>query len=135
MEAIQTFLPVTVSEIMFLRNALKFYKSSKVAENLKNKVDTVNIYQSDITPELIIQKACKLRGVTIEELRSNSRIRHIVETRQCICRLLKDYFPKIKLVKIGKYINRDHGTVIHGLDVVETVYDVAVIYQGLKSKI
>ena len=51
-------------------------------------------------------------GVTLDELKSKSRIRSIVEARHLFC-----YFAHERgytYTYIGKFINRDHSSVING---------------------
>ena len=72
-----------------------------------------------ITPDLILQAATKLFGLTAEEMLSSSRTRPLVNARQIsmyVCRELTDLsFPQIAKA-FGK---SDHTTVIHAVNKIE----------------
>jgi chromosomal replication initiator protein len=83
----------------------------------KNKIDyriypglTYNIYDTKSAMKAVTQ----IFNVTAEELMSKSRKRHIAEARFAYC-----YITRKKLYYtldvIGKTVNRDHATVIHGV--------------------
>ncbi len=67
---------------------------------------------NEITISLIMGQCAAYFGVTIDQLCSTDRSRHVVEARQIamyLCRELTD----LSLPKIGQAFGRDHTTVIH----------------------
>jgi len=137
METEIKFLPVTRSELLFLNTALKFYKHLETAEKLHIKVQNMkqSIDPRPTTPEIIVNRICKIQGITIDQLQSKIRDRDIVDTRVCVSQSLYDYFPKMSQEKIGMFINRDHSTVKHHFKIVEDVTDVKRIYQDIKTQL
>ena len=66
-----------------------------------------------MTPEQIIAAVCASYDITIEELRSPQRARHLVEARRdCIASLRMN---GLTTVQIGGLLNRDHSAVLHHL--------------------
>ena len=72
-----------------------------------------------ITPEYIINTVCEHFDVSLEDIKSNKRSSKIVHPRQIamyLCRDMTDTALKV----IGKYMgNRDHTTVMHGIEKIE----------------
>jgi len=62
--------------------------------------------------EKIVALACRLGDITKEELLSNSRTRLIGDVRMCVGNLLRRVFG-LNTIQTGKYLNRDHSTVLH----------------------
>ena len=54
------------------------------------------------------------------QIQEESRRRDVVYSRAIYYKLAKDYSGK-SLAKIGKAVNKDHATVIHGLKLFENV--------------
>ncbi len=137
METEVKFLPLTRAEILFLNEALKFYKHLDTAVKLHAKVE--NMKQSTdprpISPETIVNRVCKIQGITIEQLQSRSRKREIVETRVCVSQLLHDYFPKMSQTRIGRFSNKDHTTVEHHFKVASDVKEVRKLYLDIKKQL
>lgn len=68
----------------------------------------------------IISIVCGYYGLTEEELASKRRTHNLVHARQLCCYLIRKYTKVSKLV-IGKvFFNRDHSTVIHSINVIES---------------
>lgn len=59
-------------------------------------------------------------GITMEEISGKLRTSSIVLARMAFCYLARKYVPNISLSEIGRQINRDHTTIIHALDKIET---------------
>jgi len=55
----------------------------------------------------------ELHEVTVEEMKSRSRLKKIMSARVVFS--MKCYDLGISSVKIGRYINRDHATILHYL--------------------
>lgn len=90
----------------------------------------------------ILKIASYFTGYTIDDLRSNTRKRPIVRVRQAVCWLMSKYgTPKPSTVYMGHLLHKDHSTVVHALqrvesnperyaDVIEPVMD-ALKFRGL----
>ena len=75
---------------------------------------------TDITLESIINKVSSRTHIPIEQMKSTSRLREIVEARMFYSLLAKRLTTN-SLSKIGKLINRDHATILHGIKQVQEV--------------
>lgn len=81
----------------------------------------------------IISIVCGYYGLTEEELASKRRTHNLVHARQLCCYLIRKYTKVSKLV-IGKvFFNRDHSTVIHSINVIES--ELTNSARGTKSDI
>lgn len=72
-----------------------------------------------ITVDLIKREVCSYYNITLEEMDSKSRAKSIAEPRQIamyITRVLTD----LSLLKIAGSFNRDHSTIIHGIEKIES---------------
>lgn len=95
-----------------------------------------------ITPELIIVQTAEMFGLEVDQLKSRSRTRNLVNARQIamyVCRELTD----LSYPQIGReFGGRDHTTVIHAYEKVaslmneklETYSDVTALIQSLLSE-
>ncbi len=81
------------------------------AEKKHLKVVNRSAFHSGIKGQVVT--ALALRGVTLDEARGTSRRRHIVHARRAVMALLHDH--GWSTTGIGKFLNRDHSTVVHAL--------------------
>lgn len=74
--------------------------------------------------EPIINAVSDVMGITLEQIKSKSRLRVYVTARFLICHYLRKY-TKMSLKDIGRVIgNRDHSTVLYQLE----QYDNLMLY-------
>ena len=75
-----------------------------------------NVVEHNIVGDLfvILSTVSQCCMVTLEQLRSKTRKRGIVEARQIYCKLAKKR-TKYTLEQIGSAINKDHATVLHSV--------------------
>lgn len=59
----------------------------------------------------IIQTAVIVTGITINQLKSKTRLRSVVYVRQATIYLIQKYTP-LTMLRTGQIFNRDHSTVI-----------------------
>jgi chromosomal replication initiator protein len=67
-----------------------------------------------LTPNSILLAVARFYGVKVDDLRSKSRHKAIVEPRQIAMYLLRED-GHLSTPDIGRLLNRDHTTVLHGL--------------------
>lgn len=67
----------------------------------------------------LINDICNYFGISIEELKKNSRERKYCESRQICIYYIKKMFPKLTIKHIGKLFNKTHATAIHSIKAVE----------------
>ena len=67
-------------------------------------------HPTERTADGVIQYVCGFSGITVGQLKSNSRKRELSEPRQLICYILRKT-TKLSTVQIGEIINRDHSDV------------------------
>lgn len=79
--------------------------------------------------EMLIKKHT---GISIEDIRSESRARTITDARHLFCALAVDRTDK-DLRLIGAYINRDRNTVRYGMRQAHTVPELIAKYETIKN--
>ena len=89
--------------------------------------------------EAILSTICKVTGLTVEMLRGRQRARHIVRTRQVACFLMSRLSTR-SLMEIGRFMNRDHTTVMHANQTVREKIDAGdeltcTIYRDAKREL
>jgi len=82
-------------------------------------LNTSSLSHHQVSPETIIQKVCREFDVTREGLISPRRTKELVLPRQITMYLLRET-AQLPLEKIGQLLgNRDHTTVLYGMEVIE----------------
>ena len=72
----------------------------------------------EISTEKIQQTCCDVFDITLEQMLSKKRSRHLTEPRQLAQFIIRDlYF--VTWQKIGKLFNRDHSTVMHSYGTIQ----------------
>jgi len=74
------------------------------------------------TFSIISEQVCKYFGVPFNEVTGKSRKRKIAISRQLICYILMKQ-KRYSLNYVGKYVNRDHATVIHSVKTIQNLID------------
>ena len=64
------------------------------------------------------EKVCTHFGISLEEIQSKKRVRHVLKARQ-IAMFISAKLTTCSYIEIGKYFKRTHSTVIHSLKIVE----------------
>lgn len=85
----------------------------------------------------ILGEVSELSGITIEDLKSRSRKREVVITRQYYFKRSKEK-TKSSLAAIGALVGKDHATVLHGIKAVENTYgmiDDYLVFFGEKKPV
>lgn len=77
---------------------------------------------SEIVPEKIVGEICKHYRVSQSQIASKYRGRDIAFVRQLTAEVLRQR-TELSLSQIGKIVNRDHTTIIHGKKVVQNSID------------
>lgn len=93
-----------------------------------------------LSPDSIQDIVAKYFDISIQDLQSKTRKRHIVQARQLAMSLTRKYCSKISLVDIGKRIGgRNHATVLHAIktvdDLVETDKEFKKYFSDLTKEI
>lgn len=76
----------------------------------------------------ILHRVSKMTGISIEELKSKSRKREVVDARFVYFRRAKEK-TKHSLAEIGKIVHRDHTTVQHGIKEANQTREVMRLYK------
>lgn len=66
---------------------------------------------------------CSWYGVTADELKSKSREQHIVIPRHHFCWVVYRNRPDVSYPMLGRYLNRDHTTIVHSVETFERMKD------------
>lgn len=80
---------------------------------------------------LLLDNCCTQFGVTRQQLFSKSRRREMVEARHVTMYLMRKYKLFGSLKMIGKYFNRDHTTVLHALNNVQSLIDTDKVFKSI----
>ncbi len=76
-----------------------------------------------VTPNTIIKETAKYYGVTIKDIKGKSRLKTLVRPRQVCMFLLRDY-AGMGYKSIGELLgDRDHTTIMHGVEKITTLYN------------
>ena len=70
------------------------------------------------TPELILDNVSEFYRVPVDRILSSSREKDVVFARQVACLLLRD-MANLSLPQIGRFLGRDHSTVINSLEQIQ----------------
>ena len=76
----------------------------------------------------ITKTACFVTGLTMEELKSESRLRHIVDSRRMVFAIARE-FLELPYAAIGKYFNQNHATIIHHVKQHKSLMSYDVVYK------
>lgn len=95
--------------------------------------------------DIWIEFVCAELNITIDNFKSKSRKRHLVEARQLACWMYNEYclynkVQRLSLSKMGEKIgNKDHATVLHCINTTEvtvlTYKDKKDKYQAMYNKL
>jgi chromosomal replication initiator protein len=69
------------------------------------------------SPDTVLQAVVRYFGVTLDDLRGKARHKEIVMPRQVAMYVLRED-TRLSTPEIGKLLNRDHTTVLHGVNLV-----------------
>lgn len=70
-------------------------------------------WYTSIPPQSVLQAVANRHRLTIDDIKGPSRKAYICRARWDAMRLLRD--RGLSLPSIGRMLNRDHTTVVHGL--------------------
>lgn len=85
--------------------------------------------------DFLMERVCELMQVDPLELKSKSRKRCLVESRQILMYLMKEQ-TSLSLKKIGELLGgRDHSTVLYGIQVVQDLVDIDKHFRQRLAKI
>lgn len=98
-----------------LRKIKAFRELSDMPLTLPNIARTIADIQtsetsSAVTPDTVVRYVCKYYGVDETQLKSPHRSKNISEPRQIAIYLIRE-LTGLQLETIGRYFNRDHGTI------------------------
>lgn len=97
----------------------------------KNK-EAIPVSKSDITDIEILEKGISHFNISENDLKGICRLRKIVIARQIIMYAIRMKVDNSALKRIGKLFNRDHSTVIHGI---ETVNDMCMTDKSFRKTV
>jgi chromosomal replication initiator protein len=79
----------------------------------------------------ILAHAARLFGVTVDELASPRRYRHLVQARQATAWALKKCYPRLSMEAIGELLGgRDHSTIVHAIQRAEELAQADAHYRN-----
>jgi chromosomal replication initiation ATPase DnaA len=79
---------------------------------------------SNQTMMALALKVHKVTGITVEDLKGKSRKVEICDARKLWCHFMLEYIKvRASLVTIGRWINKDHATVLHNNKVAKNLIE------------
>jgi chromosomal replication initiation ATPase DnaA len=128
-----------MNTIETLRKTIASLQALLAQAILTSQQGTPQDIRPNITAEFIFIFVAREMGVSQADILSRSRLHRIFWARSVITYLINYYSPDTSLSEIGRMIDRDHGTVIHAISVVETQIAIdkrrAAQVAALKTKI
>lgn len=77
-------------------------------------VSEIKFNRVKVTPDLILSIISKNCSVSVEDILSKTRKKDIVDARHYFCAIMRKQLG-YPVVAIGRYMDRDHTTVIHSV--------------------
>lgn len=119
-------------QVRYLENKIDLIERNyqKEIERLKQMIiNPINKMNKNEDLVYILQRVCDVTGIMPHDVFSNTRKREIVIARQLFCYVTMTHYT-YTWVSIGKFLNRDHSTIIHS---VKTYSD--YIQMGYKQEV
>ncbi len=107
-----------------IRKIKAFRDLSNMRLNLANIAQTIADIQTSetcavVTPDTVVRYVCRYFGVEESQLKGPHRGKNITEPRQIAVYLMRE-LTSYKLEDIGKYFNRNHGTISHSIKKIQS---------------
>jgi chromosomal replication initiator protein len=83
----------------------------------------------------IAELVCKKYEVKIKDVFSRSRKREFCFSRQIIMSLIRKFFPRVPLAKVGNFCGgKDHATVLHACRTVQNIFDTNLEFKEIYTR-
>lgn len=105
-------------QVRYLETKVELIERNYQKEIERLKTMIINpIHKMNKNKELleILQKVCDASGIMPHDILSKTKKREVVIVRQLFCYLTMTYY-NYTLVQIGRFLNRDHSTVIYSVN-------------------
>lgn len=105
-------------QVRYLETKIELIERNYQKEIERLKTMIINpIHKMNKNKELleILQKVCDASGIMPHDILSKTRKREVVIARQLFCYLTMTYY-NFTLVQVGRFLSRDHSTVIHSVN-------------------
>lgn len=105
-------------QVRYLETKVELIEGNYQKEIERLKTMIINpIHKMNKNKELleILQKVCDASGIMPHDILSKTRKREVVIARQLFCYLTMTYY-NYTLVQVGRFLSRDHSTVIHSVN-------------------
>ena len=90
--------------------------------------------ETPITNDLIVSAIKEVLSIEVEDLQSRERFRTLVNARYIYAFFARTLLGS-SLSEIGKFINRDHTTIMHALKCYKDFYDTDLAFKNLASRV
>lgn len=138
-EYIEKTLPICDAVFFFVDfgiDALMFEVIDRLLDKMPYEYRRLNhetVQKYHLTPTQILQRVSRETDISIEALKSKSRVREISDARKVYFRACRE-FTKASLANIGSLVNRDHATVMHGERVAREIPEIDKLYNKIYGK-
>lgn len=121
------------SDKVILSKCRKYYHNGEACLNYSDVLAVVRKLTKKEKPaedplEKILKNVSEKTLIPVWLLKSDSRIKEIVFARKCYYMEAKRY-TKDSLAKIGKAVGKDHATVLHGINDMNTTFGLLLEYE------
>jgi len=113
-------------EVSKLNARLQYYQRENYA--LRSQLRKFLAMEAPNDYEEVLDNACKVCDITMDELTGRCRQRHLVVARHICFYILRNEF-NLNLKQIGKLFNRDHASVIHGIKQMDYMVESPNLYK------
>ena len=114
-------------EVSKLNARLQYYQRENYA--LRSQLRKFRAMEAANDYEGVLDNACQVCDITIEDLTGRSRQRHLVLARHICFYILRNQF-NMSLKKIAKVFHRDHASVIHGIKQMDYMLDTPKLHKS-----
>lgn len=105
----------TTPEYIARIKAQKAAEAKRRMEELMAKYRAVEIATPASRRRLVCEEVCKKHKIPVAEVLGKSRTAPIIRARQEVMYELCMRFPTVPIAEIGRFLKRDHTTVLHGI--------------------
>ena len=120
------------------------YAQNQIVESLSDKLwDRFKVENYDdcrTNINALLSAICDIKGVTVEQVRSKSRKRELVDVRHAFGAIARETFPiekypRMSLNKIGGYISKGHCDILRYISEVRDVKEKKMVYLDIKEQL
>lgn len=103
-------------------------------KNSYKQISEVKFNKSKVTPQIILTVISKNCGVSVEDILSKVRKKEVVDARHYFFTIMRKHLGHTT-TSVGRFTDRDHTTVIHGIRTFNDRYSSEENYKNVYDSI